>query len=164
MRVNLGYLTLLVGCAGCGMLKDTSKSVNATHDQLDEQQATKLLVDANKTITAATLTLYTDSTNQDYSVQVWPKGRFTFSAANGFEGEAEQVLVTGKIRHQGSGSITTASKVADLTRTALQVSHKKKVLLDQKNTNKKSTVSLKGILSATAFLILIVFIFYKIKS
>jgi len=88
----------------------------------------------------------------------------TFSAANGFEGEAEQVLVTGKIRHQGSRSITTASKIADLTRTALQVSHKKKVVLDQKNTNKKSTVSLKGILSATAFLILIVFIFYKIKS
>lgn len=37
-----------------------------------------------------------DSSHNDYTMLFWPKGRFTFSAANGFEGEAEKVMIRGR--------------------------------------------------------------------
>lgn len=40
--------------------------------------------------------LLIDSSHNDYTMLFWPKGRFTFSAANGFEGEAEKVMIKGR--------------------------------------------------------------------
>ena len=33
-------------------------------------------------------------------MMLWPKGKFTFSIANGFEGEAEKILIKGKQTQQ----------------------------------------------------------------
>ena len=37
-----------------------------------------------------------DSSQNDFTMMLWPKGRFTFSLTNGFEGEAEKILLNGK--------------------------------------------------------------------
>ncbi len=41
-----------------------------------------------------------DSANQDYTTMLWPKGRFKFTVTNGFEGEAEKILIMGKSKSQ----------------------------------------------------------------
>jgi hypothetical protein len=33
-------------------------------------------------------------------MMLWPKGKFTFSLANGFEGEADRVMIKGKQSQQ----------------------------------------------------------------
>lgn len=45
-------------------------------------------------------TFYTDSAQHDYTIQFWPKGRFTFTAENGFSGEADSILIKGSSREQ----------------------------------------------------------------
>ncbi len=37
----------------------------------------------------------TDSSHNDFTMLLWPKGKFTFSAAKGFEGEAEKIIIKG---------------------------------------------------------------------
>lgn len=164
MRTNSYYLIMLLSLSGCGLLKDTSKSVDADHVSLEEQMALKLSVDAVQGQKASVLTLYSDSANEDYSVQFWPKGHFTFSAANGFEGEAEKVLISGKTQRVGAGSTLSNLEEVAQTSTQLNVDQLDKLISDQKLTVKKSTVSLKVVLTGAALFILFAFIFYKIKS
>lgn len=50
--------------------------------------------------------LVIDSSNNDFTVLLWPKGNFKFSLTNGFEGEAEKVVIKGKQqRHEILGII-----------------------------------------------------------
>ncbi len=41
-----------------------------------------------------------DSSHNEFTLQLWPKGRFTFSVAKGFEGEAEKIVINGKHTNQ----------------------------------------------------------------
>ena len=41
-----------------------------------------------------------DSSYADFTLMLWPKGKFKFTLANGFEGEAERIIVRGKQTQQ----------------------------------------------------------------
>ena len=41
-----------------------------------------------------------DSSHHDFTMVLWPKGKFTFSLINGFEGEAEKIFIRGKQTQQ----------------------------------------------------------------
>ena len=45
---------------------------------------------------AGQLSVYKDSSNLQYSIQIWPRGTVSFSPETGFAGEAEKILIKGK--------------------------------------------------------------------
>jgi len=51
-----------------------------------------------------------DSSHNDFTILIWPKGTFKFSAAQGFEGEAEKLVMRGKHTQQQTLSITNEIK------------------------------------------------------
>jgi len=61
-----------------------------------------------------------------FSMQLWPKGVFTYSAAQGFKGEAEKILISGKTKRG--------------TATSRQENYSAGTKSDQKLTASESTV------------------------
>ena len=163
MRVYFYVLIVLPALSGCGILKDTSKITDNNHTLVNQELAMQLSIDDAQVKKASVLTLYSDSSHQDYSVQVWPKGHFTFSATNGFEGEAEKLLIKGRTQHLEAGAVLSSLDETTRASAKIKVDQHDKLVSDQKLTVKKSTVSVKWVITGSLMLILIVFIFYKTK-
>jgi beta-lactamase superfamily II metal-dependent hydrolase len=97
-----------------------------------------------------------DSSQNDFTMMLWPKGKFTFSLTNGFEGEAERVIIKGKQSQQ---------KVLNIKRETKQDS----TIIKTNYTNEKesSTTIKKNKLSggynwAWVFVIPILYLFYRL--
>lgn len=132
MRKVWVVLSIAIGIYGCSLLKqNSSQSSNATYR--DEQQ-TELHELKEKDSTAEVLTMHyeRDSLQEAYTVQLWPRGKFSFSAADGFEGEAERIVITGnrkQMKQNGGLSNSTARKQEKKTTDLHQ---QKKVSVAQK--------------------------------
>jgi len=70
------------------LLKSNQISMKETSLQLQEQQ--------DWDSKSGQLNLYKDTSNLQYSIQIWPKGTVSFSSESGFAGEAEKILIKGK--------------------------------------------------------------------
>jgi hypothetical protein len=94
---NINILLLLAGLVlvvqACGgmrnVLKDGARSRIVQDSSLSLQRAEKFRWDR----TTESLLMRSDSSSGSYQVQIWPKGKFTFSVYKGFEGSAERVLM-----------------------------------------------------------------------
>ena len=56
-----------------------------------------------------------DSSAYDYNLEIWPKGRFSYSPEKGFEGEAEKV----KISKTGATETLLKKELAEVTQEAV---------------------------------------------
>jgi len=110
------------------MLQRTEKNTAESNAEFKSTVVQQTTADLEKSTGSESLTFYTDSTDHSYSVQLWPKGSFNFSAANGFEGAADKVSITGRIKgmKKGSGLTSTAEKVSAHAQSNLQSSQGEK--------------------------------------
>lgn len=76
----------------CGSLK-SKKTLHTENIQSNSHYQE----DTNLQSWAKENTLLLDTSNSEYVVQITPVGKFRYSAENGFEGMAENVLVSGKV-------------------------------------------------------------------
>jgi len=84
----------------CGLMKKTEKKVNEFKYSSDHRQQTNAVtekIDSSKTLR---MFFEKDDVQSTYLVQLWPKGTFKFSADNGFEGEADRILISGQVMEQ----------------------------------------------------------------
>ena len=104
------FLSGVMWIYGCSILKQNSReSSNATYSE-EQQMEIHELNEKDSTSDVLTLHYERDSLQEAYTIQLWPKGTFSFSAANGFEGEAERILITGSrqqiLQHGGMQNST----------------------------------------------------------
>jgi cobalamin biosynthesis Mg chelatase CobN len=95
---NLYWIILLAVCAACSLLKNSSREVEREKASAEIQSN---LAAENKTeaqVHAKSVLLINDSADNSFLMELWPKGVFTYSAAQGFKGEAEKVVISGKIK------------------------------------------------------------------
>jgi cobalamin biosynthesis Mg chelatase CobN len=95
---NLYWIILLAVSAACSLLKNSSREVE--HEKAAAERQSTLVAESKTEaqVHAGSVLLIKDSADNSFSIQLWPKGVFTYSAAEGFKGEAEQVLITGKTK------------------------------------------------------------------
>lgn len=118
----LFFTTSVIFISGCGWLRETSVNNAKSSSRLAEENS----VDRHSQLTeqreAQFLRIQKDSADIWSQVMILPKGKFSLSPTNGFEGEADMVYITRKAKE---------SKEL-LNRAAVQ-----------QRTNQKSTVTAK---------------------
>jgi cobalamin biosynthesis Mg chelatase CobN len=95
---NLYWIILLAACAACSILKDSSREIEQEKATAERQINVAAESKTEEQIYAGSVLLINDSADNSFSMQLWPKGVFTYSAMEGFKGEAEKVLISGKTK------------------------------------------------------------------
>ena len=80
-----------------------------------------------------------DSSASSSVVQIWPKGKFRFSQELGFEGEAEQVLLTGNFRKNVAALVMKDSAGTTSNQLKAEILGKKETKLETMDTVKTET-------------------------
>jgi hypothetical protein len=91
MKTHLILILVPLTLTSCHILKKDQLTLR-TKSQKEQLQITG---QRNKRSQQSQLML-TDSSHSDFTLTLWPKGKFTFSVAKGFEGEAEKIMIKGK--------------------------------------------------------------------
>jgi hypothetical protein len=81
----------VVTLAACQLLKKDKLTLKRLSQQ-EELQVTE----QRNIVSEQSQLLLIDSSRHDYTMMLWPKGNFKFTVNNGFEGEAEKVILIGK--------------------------------------------------------------------
>lgn len=80
--------TILLTFTSCGLLKKNKVALK----KLTQQEYVQ--VEQEQTIfSQQSQLMLIDSSRDDFTTMIWPKGKFKFSVAEGFEGEAEGLLI-----------------------------------------------------------------------
>jgi hypothetical protein len=95
---NTRHATLL--CAvlllqGCGLFKNNRESNLLNQIKMENFTAIQDTEQFNNTVESERLIVTGDSSGYDYSLEIWPKGAFSFSPEKGFVGEAEKLRLIG---------------------------------------------------------------------
>ena len=152
---------LVVFFASCSVLKNTDSSYRKS-DQESSYQINKSLLEKRDWLNKRSgITLYTDSSNQDYTIQLWPKGRFSYSAETGFAGEADKIMIRGKSKKGSSSSKMVRTEESDQGKTEIQTNLKEGASSSQKDKLKKSSVSWKVVLAFTVLILIAAWAAYR---
>lgn len=97
MKHKIYSIVLLAAVAltSCSFLKKDKQSIKTKHQKEELQFSAQ-----HQVITHQNQLVLMDSSYNDFTLMLWPKGKFTFSIANGFEGEAERLLIKRKQSQQ----------------------------------------------------------------
>ena len=97
MRAWLILVLLTVLYSSCGLFKNTKSNVDLVHQEAEYNTESKMLDNKDWMRTTGRLDLYADSSLHQYAVTLWPKGSFAFSADQGFNGEADSIVIMGSL-------------------------------------------------------------------
>lgn len=152
------YLKLffLTGCllmmANCNLFKNTVTDLRKSHELTTAITQVKTAEHKDWLSRSGSVSFQQDSSDTDYSIQIWPKGTFSFSAEKGFSGEADKVLVTGRVK-TGSSSTDKRSSIVQYKGKVRQTrTEDNKKVVDQKLKTKRSSPSWKWVIASLAFL------------
>lgn len=96
------FILLFLTMNSCGLMKKTEKTLQESSAMLEISKHTKSNYAQENNSNSVYMVFEKDSVQQAYQVQLWPKGKFTFSAVNGFEGEAERILISGELQKKSN--------------------------------------------------------------
>lgn len=155
---------LLILMFNCSLFKNTATDLHQSHELSTAIEEIRTVEHRDWLSKSGSLYLHQDSSNMDYSVQILPRGVFSFSSAGGFSGEADKVLLTGRIR-AGSVSLDSSSSLQqDKGETRQQYSQQVSNVIDQKDKKKTAAPSWKWLVGILAFLgALSCFLYSKVK-
>jgi hypothetical protein len=94
MRKFSLLLMIISLTTACGSIKDKQLL------KVSASEAEAIEINTDLSIAATTNELITDSSRQDYLVEISPLGVFTYDAVNGYKGMASQLLWKGKLQQQ----------------------------------------------------------------
>lgn len=159
---NYRYLLGVLFISGCGLLKNTSTSTQNSQLLLKQKADLRLTAHRDWLKDSASFTFYQDSANQNYSIQLWPKGAFTYSAAAGFSGEADRILITGEGKQWHTDTRLQAIREADKGKLSLKLKQQEKLSIEKNDKVIKSSVSWKWVLMVSILTILLGLLCFKI--
>jgi hypothetical protein len=143
---------------GCGLVRNANREVK---QGVSKERTNTMLTQVGSLVSSRKsegLILRKDSADKVYTIQFWPKGRFSFSTEHGFVGEADKVIVNAYTKE---GSVTSAQKHSEEASSA-QWKDVLKQTQDKKDLEKqhivKTSVSWKWILILALCVAVIIFI------
>ena len=138
--------TLLLNASSCALLNNSK--VKKVEESYSDQYVAGFTLSNQKNWSgnSESLLLYKDSSQQNYAVQLWPKGVFTYSDAYGFTGEADSVKILRSTRNGISGSsAATQHKEGGITENQ-QFHENQTIKADINQKQKEKSPSLKIVL------------------
>ena len=136
----------------CNMLKKVTTAVVTDKRSSSVEDERTLLANRLVQTNQHFLEWKLDSTSSNAVVMIWPKGKFTFSALQGFEGEAEKILLKSKVQTSGFGIRVKDSLVKQQDYLELEQKHKGKDQTQFKTNIKKETPAFWPILAVVLIL------------
>ena len=121
-------IILILSLASCQLLKKDKLTLKRLN-QMEELQVSE----QRNTLSQQSQLVIIDSNHQDYTMTLWPKGQFKFTVANGFEGEAEKVLIKGKHSSQKKLNLTQETKQDSTLLKANYTNEKESLITIKKN-------------------------------
>lgn len=152
---------LVIGWSGCGMLRQTVKTVDASRQDSTVKTQVKVKDEQETVKQTWSLTTGKDSAGAIYHLSVWPKGRFTFSAEKGFEGEADSVQLSGENWAFENHSEILRTEEQQKTQSAMEGKQELKTKSVQENSIVKNFADYKLIIGAIIFFFLLFFLFFR---
>lgn len=160
MLISFSFLL----CLGCNLFKNTTTDLYKSHELTEADTRLSTTAQKENISMAGSVSFHQDSSDMDYSIQIWPKGLFSFSAEKGFSGEADKVMVTGKVKRSSVSSASSSSLHQGKVKIKQQLSQQRKKVSDLKTKSKKSKPSWKWLVAGLAFLTaLCCFLYSKVK-
>jgi len=93
--LKLLMLLILINFSSCSTRKLNKQILKSSVSEQSEIRMQDLM---NDKLEAKRKILLTDTTNEQYSVVIFPSDTFSFSAQHGFKGKAERIELSGKMR------------------------------------------------------------------
>lgn len=147
--------------SGCGMFRNTVKTTDLSRQEAVAKTKFNIQEEQENLKKTMNVVVDKDSSGLVYQFMVWPKGRFSFTAEKGFEGEADSVKLIGNSwslgNHLESVGVEEQQKIELLT-TGEQLIKNKSI---EENKNTKSSPSytwIIGGLIALCLVLLLIFI------
>ena len=152
--------TLLLYSSSCALL--TNNKVKKAEESYSDQYVAGYSLSRQKNWSGSSesLLFYRDSSQQNYAVQLWPKGVFTYSDAYGFTGEADSVKILRSTRNGISGSAIATHHQEDQFSENQQVNEKQTTKAVIKQQQKEKSPSMKIVLFVVLCLCVIAGCFY----
>jgi hypothetical protein len=88
-------LLVCICLASCKLFEKNKLISKAKH-----QKEQLHILQQRNTLSQQSQLVLIDSSQNDFTMMLWPKGKFTLSLTNGFEGEADSVMIKGKQSQQ----------------------------------------------------------------
>ena len=145
---NIWFLLLWVILPGCSLFKNTRTETTHSRQQLTTVSSLNLAEEKNWQSKSGTITLKKDSNHLDYAIQLWPKGRFTFSPTDGFSGEAVKILIAANDKKGSQVSTLSNNFELDKGKITASVNQEVKQVADEKVKMKASAASWKWVIGA----------------
>jgi hypothetical protein len=120
-------IIIILSLCSCQLLKKDKQILK----KLSQQEQFEVTGQRNTLLKQSQLVLI-DSNHHDYTMMLWPKGKFTYSLAEGFKGEAEQILLKGKQANQKQLSLVQGIKQDSLVVGARYISDKESISVVKK--------------------------------
>jgi hypothetical protein len=117
---DLSFCCLLLQ-SGCSLFTSTQKSNLLNQTNMENTSALQHLDLAQSETALHSLLLQSDTSHQDFNVEIWPRGRFSFSPGNGFEGEAEKIRYHGTARQSSALTLEKATQTTDVRVNDMQL-------------------------------------------
>lgn len=152
---------LLMGWSGCGLLKQTVKTVDATRQDSTLKTEVNLKDERELVKKSLSLTTKRDAAGATYQLLLWPKGKFTFSAEKGFEGEADSIRLNGEDWAFENHSEILSTDDQQKAQLAVEGKQELKTKSVQEKTSIKSYADYKLIIGLTVMLFVLLFWFLK---
>lgn len=155
------YILLVIVFCGCSLFKNTSTEMERTHQLSSNQKDYRLTEQKDWLSKSGSITLYKDTNHADYSIQIWPKGMFSYSQEKGFTGEADRVMIKGNVSGSSAFSDSSILEQQDKGKVAVNLSQKNKEIADDKKKVKTSSYSWKLILTGLGVILITGWVLYR---
>jgi len=144
-RWNIAVMMLFV-FTSCALFKRTEKTAGQSHLSQSNLNQLSNTEESTRLTNASTMRYLKDSSQLAYSIQLWPKGKFTFLPDGGFSGEFDSVKLQGN--RTGKSLLTDSSRTGffENRHSRSKSISKSNSTADQKNTFMKSLPDIKIII------------------
>ena len=114
VMTNGGYITLLlVMLSSCNLFKKVQSETITDQHNSKELDEVELKANYSRQANQHFLEWHIDSMNKNDVVMIWPKGKFTFSTLDGFNGEAERMVIASSLSQSENALKTQDSLVSE---------------------------------------------------
>lgn len=146
------FLVMLLLLYGCRWLKQTTKTTNTAQQELKlKTEVTDLTANEVET-KALEMDVGTAANGAEYVLHLWPKGKFSFSAEKGFEGEADSLKMESNDWEFENHSKITDTDVLEKNQQTKVLKQDEKLVTKQKETVNMSFADYKLVLCALILL------------
>jgi len=148
-------MLIVLTLSSCALLKSTKKTSEREKQSASSEISVKQSFRSSGEKNSNSLLLRRDSGTNTFQVRIWPKGAFTFSAENGFEGIADSMAWYGNSEGLRTASSQQHSQeknsmVAETTVKAISAER-----AEQKKTKSESWLPVKWVLVGALVLALV---------